>query len=562
MKIKIFKFSVILLILFMGCSKSILEEQIPHLITAETLFKNLDGFEAALNGLYNKVRQEWSGEPNQGTYGEVGLVATDIITTSNGSSFGYTVEKWGTAVNSDDPYLLLNFTWLYQVVNAANTIIARAENPEVTLTGNGKTADVNKNRVIGEARAIRAWAYRHLTYTFGDVPLTLDESQGSSIRTDWDRTPVSKVREQMRSDLLFAEQYVTTEPSLRGRLTKGAIHTYLAELYLALNKPDSTIIFADKIINEPAYKLITERYGVNISKPGTPFTDMFINGNCNREEGNSEALWVFQYEKGLSGTGNSHIKRNVVSRYDQKSITGKLTPFNYVIPFQCTVERAGYGRARLAMTKYAINIYEKQDDRGSNFAIRKYLILQDAATNGDGVPADKLPSGYAYGDTIKFDWSVDFILPDAATIRFLWPWSRKFDYADPLNVKGSNCYKDQPYIRAADAYLLKAEAQFKKGDNPGAAATINIIRQRSNASTITGDKVNIDFILDERARELVYEEHRRYTLLRTHKWLERTSLYNPNNGGSMITPRDTLFPIPRKVIDANLTKPMPQNPGY
>jgi hypothetical protein len=562
MKIKIFKFSVVLLIIFVGCSKSLLDEQIPNLITAESLFKSLDGFEAALNGLYNQVRQEWSGEPNQGTYGEVSLVATDIITTSNGSSFGYTVEKWGTAVNSDDPYLLLNFTWLYQVVNGANTIIKRSENPEVNWTGNGKAADVNKNRVIGEAKAIRAWAYRHITYTFGDVPLALDESKGSTIRTDWDRTPVSIVREQMRSDLLFAEQYVTVEPSLQGRLTKGAVQTYLAELYLALNKPDSAIIFAERVINEPSYKLITERYGINKTKPGTPFTDMFIDGNSNREEGNTEALWVFQYEKGLSGTGNSSIKRNVTSRYDQKSIKGKLPSSTSVIPFQCTVERGGYGRARLAMTKYAIDLYDIKDDRGSNYAVRKYLILQDAATNSDGVPADKLPSGYVYGDTIKFDWSVDFILPDAAAIRFLWPWCRKFDYADPLNVKGGPIYKDQPYIRAADAYLLKAEAQFKKGDNPGAAATINIIRQRSNASAITGAQVNIDLILDERARELIFEEHRRYTLLRTHKWLERTSLHNPNNGGSKITPRDTVFPIPRKVIDANLTKPMTQNPGY
>jgi hypothetical protein len=59
----------------------------------------------------------------------------------------------------------------------------------------------------------------------------------------------------------------------------------------------------------------------------------------------------------------------------------------------------------------------------------------------------------------------------------------------------------------------------------------------------------------------VFEEHRRYTLLRTNKWLERTRLHN-FNGGQVISDRDVLYPIPQSVIDANLTEAMPQNPGF
>ena len=87
------------------------------------------------------------------------------------------------------------------------------------------------------------------------------------------------------------------------------------------------------------------------------------------------------------------------------------------------------------------------------------------------------------------------------------------------------------------------------------------MRRRSNASEINAEDVNLDFILDERSRELVTEEHRRHTLLRTGKWLERTRAHN-RNGGQLIVERDTLFPIPQAVIDANLTQEMPQNPGY
>src|SRR5690606_26644864 len=99
----------------------------------------------------------------------------------------------------------------------------------------------------------------------------------------------------------------------------------------------------------------------------------------------------------------------------------------------------------------------------------------------------------------------------------------------------------------ADTYLLKAEAQYLLGDITGAAETINVIRIRSNASEISPDQVTLDFILDERARELVIEEHRRHTLLRTGKWLERTRKYN-KNGGQLIAERDTLLPLPQSVI--------------
>jgi hypothetical protein len=74
--------------------------------------------------------------------------------------------------------------------------------------------------------------------------------------------------------------------------------------------------------------------------------------------------------------------------------------------------------------------------------------------------------------------------------------------------------------------------------------------------------VDIDYILDERARELMVEGPRRYTLLRTGKWAERTRLYNTWGGETIDPERDILLPIPQSVIDANLTKKMPQNPGY
>jgi len=544
------------LILLAGCSESYLDEQPPHIITAESLYKDLEGFQNGLNGLNATVRREREGR-SSGNYlrAEMFMNGTDNMCANTRDGFGRVAEAWGE-INS--PYggagsdeIIQNFKWLYEIINAANTIINRAENPEVDWRGGSDTEEINKMRILAQARAIRAWAYRHLTYCFGDVPLSLEESLGSNIKTDWIRTPVKEVREQMKSDWLYAENYVDIEPTNSGDITKGAIQHYLAELYLVLNKPDSALFYANKCINTPEYQLITNRYGVRAGEPGVPFMDMFYDGNSNRNQGNKEALWVWQWEYETIGGGENIMRRWSVSKYDEISI-------NNVRPLLITVERGGRGRGRMGITKWAIELYEPQDDRGSQFALRKYFILKDETENSIGY-ADRLPPGYDFGDTIWLDYSEP--LTYLTRSRTDWPFSRKFEWAEPNDPQIARQYNDQVYLRLAETYLLKAEAQFRLGDLDGAAGTLNIIRQRANTTPIAAEDVTIDFILDERSRELYLEEHRRYTLLRTGKWLERTALYNLN-GGQHIIPRDTLFPIPQEVIDANLTADMPQNPGF
>ena len=542
---------ILLVIFLVGCELNSLDEKPPHLITSETLYSSLAGFETGLNGAYSLIRAEHNGSIDFTS--SLFTCGTDNLSANWRQGFGVIGTFWGDLNNPSNSYFKNVFAWLYGIVNATNTIINQAEKREdINWAGSGGTADENKNRIIAEAKAIRAWAYRHLTFCWGDVPLNLEESLGSTIKTDWDRTPVAQVRKQIISDLSFAEKYIPVEPVLPGRLTKGAIQHYLAEMYLVLNKPDSTLYWADKVINTPEYKLITARYGVNKSKPGVVFMDMFNKGNKNREEGNTEALWVWQFEFETIGGGSDPCTRaHHQGRFMDIKIGG-------VVPLQITYERGGRGKAYTAPTKYAIDVYGPEDDRGSNYAMRKFFILKDAAGNAP-YPADKLPPTYQYGDTIWLDWSND--LTPATWQRTNWPYSRKVEGTNPDNVTQSPNFDDYIALRLGETYLFKAEAQFKLGNPDGAATTINIIRSRANATPVTAADINIDFLLDERSRELFLEEQRRYTLLRTGKWFERTKAYN-HFGGENIVERDTLFPIPQSVIDANITKPMPQNPGF
>lgn len=565
---KITRLSILaLLVLGTGnCSKDYLVEEPVAVIAPDNLYVNKQGFESGLYGLYNLWREERKGI--NGATNDMAITAA-VIGVDNAYSLrpaGNAPEQvfndFGVRLNPADAYVRRLWEWLYRTVNAANTIIDRSENASINWT------DTEKKQIVGEAKLLRAWAYRHLTYLYGAVPLSLQESKGSTIRSDWERTSVSEIHKAMEKDLLDAEAGMADLPVAEGRAAKVVAQHYLAELYLAMGDNQKAKDKAQAVVSNPNYGLITARYGVNISQPGTPYTDMFLDKNSNRSQGNREALWVIQNEY-LSIGGDANIMRRWwVNRYNEIRVGSPArTPVNF------SAENGGRGIARFAVTKYAFSVYEPNDHRGSSFAWRFFYLMNNPASlptnaNMNTVATCAAPGyrtgvgGGKIGDTVRLSVNCGEPAPNAATASN-WPSIRKWDWApaDPADVQNSSNYNDQPYLRLAETYLLLAEAQFRLGDLTGAAATLNTVRTRSNASVITPAQVTLAFILDERSRELVTEEHRRYTLLRTGTWFDRTKQYNLY-AGTKIALRDTILPIPQSVIDANLTKPMEQNPGY
>ncbi len=90
-----------------------------------------------------------------------------------------------------------------------------------------------------------------------------------------------------------------------------------------------------------------------------------------------------------------------------------------------------------------------------------------------------------------------------------------------------------------------------------------MVRARANAAPINAGQVNIDALLEERARELTLEEPRRRVLVRTGKLVERVKKYNLlEETRNSIQEYHLLFPIPQQVIDANYGNKLTQNPGY
>jgi hypothetical protein len=123
---------------------------------------------------------------------------------------------------------------------------------------------------------------------------------------------------------------------------------------------------------------------------------------------------------------------------------------------------------------------------------------------------------------------------------------------------------DFPMFRLADAYLMYAELAARgQGSTTQAATYVNTLRTRAGASSITAANVTLDFVLDERARELYWEGHRRQDLIRFGKYTGSTYVWQWKGNaqaGTGIDDKFKLFPIPAQAIGSNPT--LQQNPGY
>jgi hypothetical protein len=165
------------------------------------------------------------------------------------------------------------------------------------------------------------------------------------------------------------------------------------------------------------------------------------------------------------------------------------------------------------------------------------------------------------------------ITPDPVYDGDLWFYTEKLyptlnkwiDNTRP-NRQHTQGQRDFYLMRLGEAYLLRAEARFQQGNLQGAADDINVIRERAawpgmeEEMRITAGDVDLDFILDERARELDGEGQRWFDLTRTGTLVERVRAHNPEASPN-IQDFHILRPIPLDQIDRTQGG-YPQNPGY
>ncbi|MEO6721669.1 MAG: RagB/SusD family nutrient uptake outer membrane protein, partial [Ferruginibacter sp.] len=241
-----------------SCKKDWLEPKPLSIFSADETFVDVVGFNAALNGCAKNIRDEWYGDGapiiTETIFSEVAVEGTD--------------DKTGPAQNLDvliKPDAQLNngdfnkIGWYWEQewvgIRLANTIISRL--PAATAI-----SDSIKNIIKGKAFFFRAYDYYRLTNQFGDVPCPLKELK--SVKTDYATVKRDVILQRMKLDLDSAVLWVPWTAD-KGDVNKGAIYHLLAKVDLALGLFDDAIAAASAVINNGAYSLMTNRFGVDAS---------------------------------------------------------------------------------------------------------------------------------------------------------------------------------------------------------------------------------------------------------------------------------------------------------
>jgi len=547
---------LLLLFITVSCSEDEFLEEIPlDFFSLDNSYQTLDNFESALTDLYARVRRIHYGGNNNNHFAH--LLATDIAKNARGDA-----NRMGDYnVFMDPANGIITFHWVewYKIISNANTIISRA--PEA-----GFSAD-QTNVIVAEAKFFRALSYRYLVYLYGGVPIILDEIERP--KSDFTRATREEVFAQIIQDASdAADQLPSIDQVVDGRVSNLVALHFLAEIYLSTGDTENAIAATTAIIEDPNTALMTDRFGSRASEtPGDVYWDLFRRGNQNRSSGNTEALWVIQMEVDVPG---GFIESSGGSRHTLERWAGPVAWLTFKDPDdeegslqkpQSNTNSGGRGVSFMSNTDYFLNdLWESDFDndiRNASHNIVRDFIYNNPASAWFDSSAVKYPSP----TEINQDWRW-YPYPTKITTPGNHP-EGLFEDRELLTLKSTagTTFTDQYLLRLAETYLLRAEAYLAAGNLAAAAADVNVIRSRANATPIDASEVSLDYILDERARELIYEEQRRITLHRTGKLVERVRKFNTLNAPNIQDFHD-LWPIPFSEIEANKDAVLEQNPGY
>jgi len=560
--------------IFSSCIVDTELKEVPKsFLSPENSFVDKAGFESALADIYRVIRTNMYMPADAGTnyvmFGlDIDLTANRADNDADGNVRYNETWFWNT-LNKDNSYVRDHWRYYYNWIFKANVIIDRAEDSNINWSENDKL------EIVAEAKFLRAFSYRLLANMWGDVPLVLNETNAPKF--DYVRSPRVEVYQQCKNDLTEAIKYMkTVEQQPAGRAPRAAAYNLLSEINICLGDYQGAIEAASAVINDPNFYLMTERFGVRTDftfngysyqgpqRPwGDVYWDLFQEGNMNWNQGNHECIWNFQMDVSILGGGNvtewggnfglerhyyfgwwSTADRNGATNWLKDTLSGRPAGGNLT---------SDYCGELIWQYKGDWD----RDIRNSEFNAQREFYW----TN---------PDGEFYGQRI----TPETMGTPAGYIRFLQPSFKKFvttvhygTYQDPTsgqNHDQGRVFKDWYIMRMPETYLLRAEAYIRNGDMQKAADDINVVRNRAKATPVTSSDVDLDLILDERARELFVEEYRTSTLMRMGKLVEYLHKYNgaviQNN--YQIPAYKNLFPIPQSDIEVNKGSDLGQNPGY
>lgn len=487
----------------------------PNLITSATVYDNPEAYKQGLAKLYATFAL--SGQ--QGPAGQPDIAGID-------EGFGnYLRQYWNCqelttdeAVISWNDATIKDFHWhtwsatdvflaavysriMYTVALCNEYIRSTAEN-----------ADPDIQRYHAEARFLRALAYYHAIDLFGNPPFVTEADEpGSYFPPQITR---AELFDYVESELLAIESALGTPKFEYGRADQGAAWMTLAKLYLNAEVYKGTPRYNEAI--DVLKKVLNSSYTLS---------EQYLHNFVADNNTSPEMIFPITFD-------GVHTQSYGGMVYLVHAPIGGSMPANEMFG-------VGGGWGGLRATSAFVEKYDIADDSRALFwTDGQTLEINDIAQFTDGYAITKFrnrkldgsPATHAHPDFVDTDW---------------------------------------PMYRLADAYLMFAEAVLR-GDPGGARAEalgyVNALRTRAYgdaSGNISDSQLTLDFILDERARELYWEGHRRTDLIRYGKFTGGDYLWpwkgKVKEGAPTESYRD-LFPIPAADLGANPT--LKQNEGY
>lgn len=446
---------------------------------------------------------------------------------------------WGDAWVND----LNNNTWKGDVLNDAvyavyvrtlqgityvNEYLRQTSDANLDSRGCSSAVKAKVQEYRAEARFLRAFFYWAAMDTFGQVPFSTENTQfGGGYNPP--QQPASVIFDFIVEELEALAADGSAMPAAQSnypRADKGSVLGLLARVYLNAEVYTGTAKWAEA-------KAVCERiYALGYALAPT-HAELFRGDNGENPDAMKEMLFAAAYdaENTQSYGGTTYLTLSTLSGDDEAvNITGinggwagNRAPYEYVQRFFTDVKNPDYTTGE----------YDYTDARAGYFFIK--------------------------GRTESMQDNLNTFLNGWSCIKF----NNVPHDVDPVDYAGTAATKnfsdiDWPLIRLGEIHLIYAEACMHAGGD--ASAQIAALAERAGVSAPA--TIDEEFLLAERARELMWEGHRRTDLIRYNKWI---SGYNwtykgGNFNGQDLEPHFNIFPVPSTELATNLD--LQQNPGY
>jgi starch-binding outer membrane protein, SusD/RagB family len=511
-----------------GCLKDL--DQYPHTdTTSKDVYTSVENYESVLSGIYTSMIVNLSSIADDDRYQnytrcltmfqECSADTMDDVWLSGETMTDVSFQQW----NAGDPWVSAMFYHIYNIISLSNEFIRNSS--EDAISG---FSEVDKEKIRGwrdEARGLRALAYYHELDFFNVASfVTEDNEVGSYIPETYSR---KQLFEYIESEL---KELGESLPSRNyGHFTKSAANALLARLYLNAEVYTGAARWNDCIA--ACNKVIEDGY--NTLAPS--YSSLF---NADNDKRTDEIIFALACDATHTVAWGAGTYLVCASRFD--NYDGILEDFGVATYWNC-----------LRVRPQLVDLFTDGDSRAM-FCNRDRKLYDEAPEDFYEDPDD---TKYKYRDREKEISKHD----DVTTGWEMTKWTNLSDegeVASDTRVNGAET--DYPMFRLADVYLMAAEATLRGGTGAQKTALeyVNLVRERAfggASGDIASSDLTLDFILDERARELYSEGVRRTDLIRFGKY---TSGYNWNWKGGVLEGKDVdkkycVLPIPEAELSAN-----------